>query len=116
MLARRSALLAVSLIATLLLVASSASASYPTTVIVSLKFPAFHGKVKSSKGACAQGRKVKLYRERSGPDRLLGTDTTTAKGKWSIPIGKKLPSGTYYAMTPAKSRCRAAKSNPIPIG
>ncbi len=111
----RPALLAVSLIVALLLSASSASASYPTTVVVSLKFPAFHGTVKSGKSACAKGRRVKLYREHSGPDRLLGTDRTSATGKWSIPLGKKLSSGTYYAMTPTKGSCRAAKSNRIPI-
>jgi hypothetical protein len=118
MVARRSVLLAV-LIAVLVgaavPAASVAGSSYSTTIVVSLKFPAFHGTLRSARSACSTGRTVKLYRERSGPDRLLGTDTSNAKTKWSIPIGKKPPAGSYYATTPAKGRCKPAKSNVIPI-
>jgi hypothetical protein len=110
------AVLAVSLVSALLLPAVSAAGSgYSTTIVVSLKFPAFHGTLKSGKSACATGRKVKLFRERSGPDKLLGTDKSNAKAKWSIPIGKKLTSGSYYAKAPAKGKCKPAKSNVIPI-
>jgi hypothetical protein len=115
---RRSALLAVLVVAlagVLLPVVSANAASYSTKVIVSLKFPAFHGTLKSSRSSCAAGRTVKLYREKSGPDKLLGTDTSNAKTKWSIPIGKRLTSGAYYAKAPAKGNCRAAKSKVIPI-
>jgi hypothetical protein len=118
MAARRSALLAVFVVAlagALLPTVSAAGSSYSTQVIVSLKFPAFHGTVKSGKSACSTGRTVKLYREKSGPDKLLGTDKTDAKTKWSIPLGKKLPSGSYYATAPAKGKCKPAKSNVIPI-
>jgi hypothetical protein len=112
---RRSALLAVALAVALLPSASAASASYSTQVIVSLKVPAFHGTLKSSKSACATGRTVKLFREKSGPDRLLGTDRSNAKTKWSIPLGKKLTSGSYYAKAPAKGNCRSAKSKVLSI-
>jgi hypothetical protein len=116
---RRSALLAVlvaSLTGALLLPAvSAAGSSYSTTIVVSLKFPAFHGTLKSGKSACATGRTVKLYREKSGPDKLLGTDTSNAKTKWSIPLGKKLISGSYYAKAPAKGRCKPAKSKVLTI-
>ncbi|HEX6687756.1 MAG TPA: hypothetical protein VF085_03730 [Solirubrobacterales bacterium] len=115
MVARRQALFAVALVAALLLVVSTAGASSPTTIIVSLKFPAFHGSLKSPKGACAKHRQVKLFRERSGPDKLLGTDKSNAKAEWSIPLGKRLSSGAYYAKVAAKGSCRAAKSNVIPI-
>lgn len=115
MVARRLALFAVAVVAALLLIAPSAGASSPTTIVVSLKFPAFHGTLKSPKGACTKHRQVKLFRERSGPDKLLGTDRTNAKAEWSIPLGKRLSSGAYYAKTAATSSCRAAKSNVIPI-
>jgi hypothetical protein len=115
MVARRSALLAVALSAALLPTASIADASSSTKVIVSLKTPAFHGKLKSDKGACATGRTVKLYREKSGPDTLLGTDRSNAKAKWSIPIGKRLTSGSYYAKAPAKGSCKSGKSRVLSI-
>jgi hypothetical protein len=114
--ARRSALLLIStLVFALMPAASAAGASYSTKVIVSLKFPAFHGTLKSGKNACATGRKVKLFRERSGPDKLLGTDKSNAKTRWSIPIGKRLTSGSYYAKAPTKGNCKAAKSKVLSI-
>jgi hypothetical protein len=115
MAARLSALLVAASLAALLATASASGASYSTKVIVSLKFPAFHGSLKSSKSACATGRTVKLFRQRSGPDKLLGTDTSDAKAKWSIPIGKRLTSGGYYAKAPAKGSCRPAKSKVLSI-
>ena len=115
MVVRRSVLVIVLLAAVMLLTVSVASASYSTKVIVSLKFPAFHGKVKSGKGSCATNRTVKLFRKKPGPDKLLGTDKSNAKAEWSIPAGKKLASGSYYAKAPAKGQCKPAKSNVVPI-
>jgi hypothetical protein len=120
MAARRSVLLAVLIVAlasasALLPAVSAAGSSYSTTIIVSLKFPAFHGTLKSSKSACTTGRTVKLFREKSGPDKLLGTDKSNAKTKWSIPLGKRLTSGSYYAKAPAKGRCKSAKSKVLSI-
>jgi len=111
---RRSALL-IAVLTALLPAASAAGSSYPTTVVVSLKFPAFHGTLRSSKSACTRNRTVKLFREKSGADRLLGTDKSNAKAKWSIPIGKRLISGSYYAKAPAKGSCRSAKSKVLSI-
>lgn len=117
MAARRSALLFAALAAALLPAGSAAGASYSTKVIVSLRFPAFNGTLKSSKSACMTNRKVKLFRRRPGPDRVLGTDRSDAKAKWSIPIGNKLPSGaSYYARAPSKGACKAAKSKVLTIG
>lgn len=114
--ARRSVLLlAVTLVVALLPATSAAGASYSTKVIVSLKFPAFHGKLESGKSACATGRMVKLFRQKSGPDKLLGTDRSNAKARWSIPIGKRLTSGSYYAKAPAKGNCKSAKSKVLSI-
>lgn len=117
MAARRSALLVVALVAALLLVVSTAGASYSTTVIVSLKLPAFHGTLKSGKGACAKHRKVKLFRKLAGRDRLLGTDRSNANARWAIPIGNRLPSGaSYYVKAPAKGSCKSAKSKVLTLG
>jgi hypothetical protein len=116
--ARRSALLAVLIVAlagALPATVSAAGSSYSTQIIVSLKFPAFHGTLKSGKSACSTSRTVKLFREKSGPDKLLGTDKSDAKTKWSIPLGKKLTSGSYYAKAPGKGKCKPAKSKVLSI-
>jgi hypothetical protein len=99
------------LVAALFLAAPAAgAATYKTKIVVSLKFPAFHGVLQSPKGSCASNRTVKLYREKSGPDKQLGTDTSNRDGKWSIPIGKRLISGAYYAKAPARGNCKSSKS------
>jgi hypothetical protein len=115
MAARCSVLLALALLLALLPAGSAAAARYSTKVIVSLKTPAFHGKLKSRKSACAKNRRVKLFRKKRGRDRLLGTDKSNAKTKWSIRI--RLKSGaSYYAKAPAKGNCKAAKSKVLTIG
>jgi hypothetical protein len=115
MAARCSILLALALLVALLPAGSAAAASHSTKVIISLKTPAFHGKLKSSEGACAIDRTVKLFRKKTGPDQLLGTDKSNAKAKWSIPV--KLKSGaSYYAKALAKVSCKAAKSKVLTIG
>jgi hypothetical protein len=116
MAARRSALFIAALTVALLPAASAAGSSYSTKVIVSLRTPAFHGTLKSGKGACATNRTVKLFRETSGPDKLLGTDKSNANGKWSIPIGKLPHGSSYYAKAPAKGKCKVAKSKVLSIG
>jgi len=116
MAARLSVLLVAALAVALLPASLAAGASNSTTLIVSLKKPAFHGTLKSSKSACATGRTVKLFREKAGPDKLLGTDKSNAKTKWSIPIGKRLISGSYYAKASAKGSCKPAKSKVLSIG
>jgi hypothetical protein len=115
MAARRSVLLVLALFALLLSAVPAAGASHSTQIVVSLKLPAFHGTLKSSRGACATNRMVKLFREKAGPDKLLGTDKSNSRAEWSIPIGKRLPSGSYYAKAPAKRSCKGAKSRVIVI-
>lgn len=115
MAARLTALLIAALAVVLLPTAMATGAGNSTTIVLSLKNPAFHGTLKSSKSACATGRTVKLFREKSGPDALLGTDQSNAKTKWSIPIGKRLISGSYYAKAPAKGSCKPAKSKVLSI-
>lgn len=98
------------LVALSLAVSASGAGSSPTKIIVSLKFPAFHGKLESPRQGCLGSRKVKLYRKKSGPDKQLGTDRSEDNGTWSIPIGKKLTSGSYYATVDARGKCKGAKS------
>ena len=115
MVARRLVLLVVVLAALLLPATPAAGASYSTKIVVSLKTPAFHGALKSGKSACATGRTVKLFRQKPGPDKLLGSARSNAKTKWSIPV--KLTSGSsYYAKAPAKGSCKPAKSKVLSIG
>jgi hypothetical protein len=44
---------------------------------------------------CTPDRKVRLFRRRSGPDAVVGTDTTNSLGRWGIRAGTR--PGTYYA-------------------
>jgi hypothetical protein len=111
----RRALIMLLAIGALLVLPVSAAAASKTTVIVSLKFPAFHGKVTSPRKACIAGRKVKMFRERNGKKVLLGRDRSNHKGKWSIPIGKKLTSGSYYAVVTKTGKCSGDKSTVLPV-
>lgn len=112
---RFSVFLVPALLVGLLAASPAAGASYSTKVVVSLKTPAFHGKLKSSKSGCVANRTVKLFRKKPGPDKLLGTDKSNAKSKWSIRINLK-SGASYYAKAPAKGSCRAAKSKVLSIG
>jgi hypothetical protein len=96
-------------------VAASGASRYGTKVLVSLKFPAYHGSLQSSKQGCLGGRTVKLYRKKAGAVKVLGTDTTSSKGRWSIPVGKRLTSGEYWAQATAHGSCKAGKSKVLTI-
>ena len=47
---------------------------------------------------CVADRKVRLYRIRSGPDKLLGVDRSEANGTWKVKV-EKLSTGAYYSQT-----------------
>jgi hypothetical protein len=100
-----------------LLAAPVAGAAKPhaTKVIVSLKFPAFHGSLKSSDDGCLGGRKVSMFRKRSGTTKKLGADTSSAGGKWKIPVGKNLTSGEYFATVAARGECKGGRSKTLTI-
>jgi hypothetical protein len=118
-LVRRAALTAVLTIAAagalLPAVAASGATRYGTKVVVSLKFPAYHGSLRSSKKGCEVGRTVKLYRKKTGAAKVLGSDVSNSKGKWSIPVGKRLSSGEYWAQASAHGSCKAGKSKVLTI-
>src|SRR3954447_23524159 len=109
------AVLALALTAALLPAVSFGAGSASTKIVVSLKFPAFHGKLTSSRHGCLGSRKVKMYRKKSGKPKQLGKDTSEDNGKWAIPVGKNLGSGAYYATVAKRGKCKAAKSQVLTI-
>jgi hypothetical protein len=110
------ALFAVVVVAALLpAVSASGAGKNSTKIVVSLKFPAFHGKLTSPRQACLGSRTVKLYREKSGNKKQLGKDTSEDNGKWAIPVGKNLTSGAYYATVAKRGQCKATKSQVLTI-
>jgi len=86
-----------------------------TTIVVSLKFPAFHGTLSSPRKACLGSRKVKMYRQHHGTKKLLGRDTSEDNGKWKIPVGKNLKSGSYFATVAKRGKCKGDKSQVLNI-
>jgi|GEM_PF-2381744 len=85
--------------------AQGATVKVPSAVTIAVKQNSlnFHGKVKtSSYQPCEQQRKVKLYKVISGgPDQVVGKDTTSNNGAWSItPQGSAgISLATFYAKT-----------------
>ncbi len=86
-----------------------------TTIVVSIKFPAFHGSLSSPRKACLGSRKVKMYRKHDGKRKLLGRDTSNKKGRWKIPVGKNLRSGSYFATVARRGKCKGDKSQVLNI-
>jgi hypothetical protein len=120
MLLRRTAPLA--LLACLALLASlfvaplaGAAKPHATKIVVSLKFPAFHGSLKSGDDSCLGGRTVSMFRKQGGKTKKLGSDTSNAAGNWKIPVGKNLSSGEYFATVAAKGECKGARSKPLAV-
>jgi hypothetical protein len=108
-------LVALILVAALVPALASAGGKNSTKIAVSLKFPAFHGKLTSPRNACLGSRTVKMYREAKGKKKQLGKDTSEDNGKWAIPVGKNLTSGAYYATVAKRGKCKAAKSQVLTI-
>jgi hypothetical protein len=99
---------------------ATARLTFDSTIKLYDSAPAFHGKVNSEGGSfCIENRKVKMLKQRNGPDRLLGKDRTNHKGRWRINFAP--PSGVYYARVKELSSaslmvtCRRDKSNVIVI-
>jgi hypothetical protein len=112
---RRTLLAVLAVACALLVFPATGAAAFKTKMVVSLKFPAFHGKITSPRKACLGNRKVKMFRERNGKKVLLGRDRTDAKGKWKIPVGKNLTSGSYYGTVAKTKKCKGDKSSVLPI-
>jgi hypothetical protein len=99
---RRLAILAGSSLALagVLALPAGAGMTYSTDLYLSKKFPAFHGRVHSANDFCQADRPVKLFRVRSGNDKLLGVDRSDNNGHWKVALGNRLISGVYYAKAP----------------
>lgn len=83
------------------------------------RFPAFHGKVKSGSDSCLDNRKVRLFKVKRGPDKVIGKTRTNSAGKWLIEKGPR--SGVYYAKVNQYANesqglvCLSAKSKQVVV-
>jgi hypothetical protein len=111
----RRALILILAITALLVAPAAVAAASPTKIVVSLEFPAFHGKLTSPRHGCLGSRTVKMYRRRSGKTTQLGSDKSEDNGKWAIPVGKHLTSGEYFATVAKRGACQAARSKVLTV-
>jgi hypothetical protein len=102
--------------------ASAGQSQYPT-FFDKFKYEAsssgndkFSGKIDSSKGNCVKGRKVVLYRRKSGDKKKLGSDKTNNKGKFSIGLGDGPPKNGKYFAEAKKSSFENGKGDKITCG
>jgi hypothetical protein len=92
---------------------------YESHIGISDRAPAFHGDVDAEVPQCVPARIVRLYREKTGEDKLLGQDQTDGTGEWAItePDDFTLKSGLYYAKVTATivgaDRCKRDRSRKI---
>ncbi len=69
-----------------------------TKVTIRPTLPLYHGKVKSDFPECVKGRKVFLFRKKSGPDQKIGKDKANAHGYWRVSYPGNPPLGAkFYA-------------------
>jgi hypothetical protein len=124
-LARRRSLIALLAITAALLSVGAASAagkrSYSARIVVSEKFPAFHGAIHSRSAFCVAKRPILVYRVRPGKDLLVGHRRSQGNGTWKVPLGTKLGSGAYLIEAPTYSSaalgitCSAVRSKTVPV-
>lgn len=97
------------------------ASSYPTSVSLSSKFPAFSGRVSSRSGACEKQRRVELLQRLSGGDeKRLGKARSDSSGRWAIELDN-VKSGAYYALVKPKRKrggssplvCKTARSDTV---
>jgi hypothetical protein len=120
MLHRRTApvaLLACLAVLAALVAAPVAGAAKPhaTKVVVSLKFPAFHGSLTSGDDGCLGGRSVSMFRKKGGKTKKLGSGNSNGAGKWKVIVGKNLTSGEYFATVAAKGECKGGRSKVLAV-
>ncbi len=111
-LATSAALLGLALVPAL----ASGAGSNSTKITLSIKLPAFHGKLTSPRQACLGSRTVKMFRTYKGKTVQLGHDKSEDNGAWKVSVGKNFAPGEYFATVTARGKCKAAKSNVFRIG
>ncbi|UJA20859.1 hypothetical protein HJD18_11980 [Thermoleophilia bacterium SCSIO 60948] len=112
---RKLLVIALAALTALLIVSPSALAAGSTKVTIQAQTSGFFGQVKSNKEQkCANGRKVKLFKVKSGKDKKIGSDIAQANGDgymWSIGASG---GGDYYAKAGRVDGCDPGKSKTIP--
>jgi hypothetical protein len=94
---------------------STARSLTATTVTLSDGFPDFSGKVKSTRRACVNNRRVAVIKQigtrAGGDDRVFGHDSAAADGRWKV-VNPGVE-GRIYARAKATSRCAADASRTV---
>lgn len=112
---RKLLVLALAALTAFIIVTPSAMAAGTTKVTIQAQTSGFFGEVKSNKDKCANGRKVRLFKVKSGKDKKVGSDIAQPNGDgfmWSI--GANQP-GDYYAKAGKADGCEPGKSKTIPL-
>jgi hypothetical protein len=78
--------------------------------LLSIKYKGgdFKGKLKAVTGSCERGRTIRAYKKRSGPDRLIGEDTTDDRGRYKV--HKSGANGKFYSKSKDKGNCQNDRS------
>lgn len=92
-----------------------------TNVSIHYRNSAFRGRVTSSRLACERARTVKVFRVRSGPDTLVGTDVTGRDGHYRV--SEAAAHGRFYSKVTRRTftsngttnTCRGAISETIRV-
>lgn len=76
---------------------------------------AYAGRVMSSRRACVSGRRVRVYHEVTGPDKVVAHAKSHSSGAWraQVPVHQYRHATFYYARIAPKHRganCAGAKS------
>jgi hypothetical protein len=79
--------------------------------------PRFHGRVKSGRKACTQGRVVSVFRVlNKGRVVRFGSTRSTRRGRWRIRMSDNMVPGGYYARVKPRAGCGVDKSREIAVG
>jgi hypothetical protein len=76
---------------------------------------AYAGRVMSSRGSCVAGRRISVYHEVTGPDKVVAHAKSHSSGAWraQVPVHQYRHATFYYARIAPKHRganCAGAKS------
>jgi hypothetical protein len=83
------------------------------SIAYSRRAEAFKGRADSEASACKAGEEIQVFKRRQGPDRLIGADQTSERGRYAI--GDPGRPGRYYARAtqhtePSVGICQGARS------
>lgn len=82
----------------------------PYRGLLSIKYRSgdFKGRLKAVTGSCEDGRRIKVYEKRSGPDRLVGKDNTNNRGRYKV--HEAGGNGRFYAKSKPEGNCERDRS------